>query len=77
MTSRSIYLAAMSFSIYADDRQFLRTGSIDNIGDLVHRGEETLAKAKKNFQINGLMLNSAKTQCMFIGSRGSLYTDTG
>ncbi len=55
---------------YADDTQFLHTGSINNIDDLVRRAEETLAEAKKYFQINGLMLNSAKTQCMFVGSRG-------
>ena len=55
---------------YADDTQFIHTGSIDTIQDLICRGEETLSKAKKYFNLNGLMLNTRKTQCMFIGSRG-------
>ncbi len=73
----SIYINDLSQHIsrclviqYADDTQFLHTDSIDNIDDLVRIGEETLAEAKKYFQINGLMLNSAKAQCMFAGSRG-------
>ncbi len=55
---------------YADDTQFIHTGNIDRIQDLIRRGEETLSKAKRYFQLNGLMLNTKKTQCMFIGSRG-------
>ena len=54
---------------YADDTQFVLTGSIRNIQDLVSRGEETLRNVKRYFSMNGLMLNTAKTQCMFVGCR--------
>ncbi len=58
---------------YADDTQFLHTGSVDYIDDLVRGGEQTLAEDKKYSQINGFMLNSTKAQCTFVGSRGSLH----
>ncbi len=57
---------------YADDTQFVHTGSIDNLDDLIYRSEETLKLAKTYFNNNGLMLNTKKTQCMFIGTRGLL-----
>ncbi len=38
----------------------------------MQKGEETLKRAKKYFHENGLMLNTTKTQCMFVGSRGLL-----
>lgn len=55
---------------YADDTQFIHTGNLDEIQELINKGEETLLKAKRYFNLNGLMLNTKKTQCMFIGSRG-------
>ncbi len=55
---------------YADDTQFIHTGSIDRLQDLIHRGEETMLRAKYYFNSNGLLLNTNKTQCMFVGSRG-------
>ncbi len=54
---------------YADDTQFVHTGRIDMLQDLVQRSEETLLKAKPYFKSNGLLLNANKTQCMFVGSR--------
>ena len=54
---------------YADDTQFLHSGHIDDLHDLINRSEYTLKKAKKYFNSNGLMLNLKKTQCIFIGSR--------
>ncbi len=45
---------------YADDTEFIHTGHTKRIQDLIHRGEETLLKAKRYFQLNGLMLNTKK-----------------
>ncbi len=45
---------------YADDSQFVHTGTIKQIHDLVRKGEEILTKAKKYFNANGLMLNTTK-----------------
>lgn len=55
---------------FADDTQFVHTGQVDMLQDLVQRGEETLSSAKHYFNSNGLLLNTNKTQCMFVGSRG-------
>ena len=55
---------------YADDTQLIHTGEITSIYDLVHRGEVALSQAKGYFHLNGLMLNTTKTQCMFVGSKG-------
>lgn len=54
---------------YADDTQLIHTGTIDKFDELILRGENTLALAKNYFEANGLMLNTKKTQCMFVGSR--------
>ena len=54
---------------YADDTQIIISGNVNNIDDLVHRGEIALNDAKRYFQVNGLNVNENKTQCMFIGSR--------
>ena len=54
---------------YADDTQIVISGSVNEIEDLVHRGEIALNNAKRYFQHNGLNVNESKTQCMFIGSR--------
>ena len=57
---------------YADDTQFILTGTINNIQELVRHCEETLSRVKLYFHTNGLMSNADKTQCMFVGTRGNL-----
>ena len=54
---------------YADDTQFILTGNTDNLPDLIHRAEMTLSCIQEYFTNIGLLLNSKKTQCIFIGSR--------
>ncbi len=54
---------------YANDTQYLQTGTIDNLPQLIHTTEQTLTKIKQYFNKNGLLLNSVKTQWIFIGSR--------
>ena len=54
---------------YADDSQFIVTGDISDLDDLIKRAEDTLLKAKTYFQQNGLNVNENKTQCIFIGTR--------
>ncbi len=57
---------------YADDTQFLHADTINNLEDLISKTEETLYYMKQYFLLNGLMLNSKKTQCIFIGNRQQL-----
>lgn len=54
---------------YADDTQIIISGKVEEIKDLVNRGETALKNSKKYFQLNGLNINVKKTQCIFIGSR--------
>ncbi len=54
---------------YANDTQFEHTGTVDNLPDLISRAETTPSLAKKYFNRNGVMLNSSKSQCLFIGTR--------
>ncbi len=54
---------------YADNTQLVHTGSVEALPDLIERAEITLSLAKKYISSNGLMLNSDKTQCIFIGTR--------
>lgn len=54
---------------YADDTQIVIEGKVENIEELIRRAEEILNKVKLYFQMNGLLLNESKTQCIFIGSR--------
>ncbi len=54
---------------YADDTQFLHTSDSKEAASLIHKTEVTLKCLKKYFLMNGLMLNSKKTQCIFIGGR--------
>ncbi len=56
----------------ADDTQFVHTGNVDNVLEFIRKGGETLKRAKRYFHANGLMLNTTKTQCVFLGSKGSL-----
>ncbi len=62
---------------YADDTQYLQTGTIDSLPQLIHNTEQTLTKIKHNFNKNGLLLNSLKTQCIFIGSRALISNIPG
>ncbi len=57
---------------YADATQFILTGTTDNIQDLTCKCGETLTKVKQYFHTNGVMLNTTKTQCMFVGTQGNL-----
>ncbi len=53
---------------YADDKQLIHTGNIDNIDDLMCR-----SAAKDYFNVNRLLLKTKETQCMFVGSRGYIW----
>ncbi len=52
----------------ADDTQYLQTGTTDSLPLLIHNTEQTLTKIKHCFNKYGLLLNSMKTQCIFLGS---------
>ena len=54
---------------YADDTQFLHSSTINNLDQLIKDTEETLAQCRMYYLRNGLMFNSCKTQCIFIGNR--------
>lgn len=54
---------------YADDTKFLFADTIDNLKDLISKTEETLYNVKQYFLRKGIMINSNKTQCIFIGNR--------
>ena len=57
---------------YADDAQFIHTGDVNDLGTLIMRAENTLNKAQRYFDENGLLINAGKTQCIFIGSRQNI-----
>ena len=57
---------------YADDSQFIFTGSPYNIKAIIEKAERTLKIAKQYFDINGLKVNPDKTQAIFLGSRQHL-----
>ena len=57
------------FVQYADDTQFLHSGTIENLNEVIKDTEYTLAKCRDYYLQNGLMFNSSKTQCIFIGNR--------
>ena len=54
---------------YADDTQIFIYGEFNNLEDLIRRAEAVLNRVKLHFQMNGLLLNESKTQCIYIGSR--------
>ena len=54
---------------YADDAQYLHSGRIENIEEVVNQAERNLVKVNEYFSLNGLKMNANKTQFMFIGSR--------
>ncbi len=57
---------------YADDTQFVHRGTVDELPHLIARAEATLSSAKSYFNNNGLLLNSNKTQCLFVGTRPAI-----
>ncbi len=57
---------------YADDTQFVHSGTVDELPHLIARAEATLSRAKSYFNNNGLLLNSNKTQCLFVGTRPAI-----
>ncbi len=63
------YITDCLLTQYADDTQFLHTNTIDNLNFLIRNTESTLLRLKRYFLTNGLLLNPAKTQCIFIRSR--------
>ena len=54
---------------YADDSQFVHSGKIEKIHDLVQQTERTVERANRYFSENGLKVNADKTKFMFVGSR--------
>ncbi len=54
---------------YAEDTQFLHSTPLQDLHTLVKNVETTLSRAVSYFSKNGLMLNTQKTQGMFIRSR--------
>ncbi len=57
---------------YADDTQFVHSGTVDTLPHLIARTEATLSRAKSYFNNNGLLLNSNKSQCLFVGTRPAI-----
>lgn len=57
---------------YADDSQFVHTGTVEEIHELIRDAESTLENVKLYFDRNGLMINANKTQCIFIGSHQNI-----
>lgn len=54
---------------YADDTQFLHSGTVEDLNQIIKDTENTHDKCRDYFLKNGLMCNSSKTQCIFIGNR--------
>ncbi len=52
---------------YADDTQFLHSGTIEDLNQIIKDTEDTHVKCRDYYLKNGLMFNS-KTQCIFIGN---------
>ncbi len=65
----SEYVANYHLVQYADDTQFIHTGTPSQLNLLIAEAERTLHRAREYFFINGLKLNTKKTQCIFIGTR--------
>ena len=53
---------------YADDAQVILGDYLENLPALKQRAEHVLKDIKNYFLSNGLMINTKKTQCIFIGS---------
>ena len=57
---------------YADDSQFIFSGSPNNIKAITDRAKHTMSRAKQYFDSNGLKVNPQKTQAIFVGSRQNI-----
>lgn len=57
---------------FADDSQFVFSGSVNRLDEMILEVEETLKDVKIYFDMNGLMINAKKTQIIFIGSRQNI-----
>ena len=53
---------------YADDTQFLHADCLSNMETLITKTETSLLAIHNYFLRNGLLLNTKKTQCIFIGN---------
>ena len=53
---------------YANATQFLHADRLSVLGTLITQTETSLLAIQKYFLRNGLMLNTKKTQCIFIGN---------
>ncbi len=65
----SDYITDCTLIQYADDTQLLHQGHLENLHEVINQAGIALKKIKTYFLLNGLMINSSKTQCIFIGSR--------
>ena len=54
---------------YADDTQFIHSGNINNLDQLITRAKVTLSNARTYFLKSGLILNANKTLFILIGTR--------
>ena len=63
------YFSECTLVQYADDTQFLHSGSLEDFKTMIKEAERTLVRARQYFLCNGLMVNPNKTQCIFIGNR--------
>lgn len=54
---------------YANDTQFIHSGTLDTLPRLTTQAQATFTRAKAYSNDNGLMLNSNKTQCLLVGTR--------
>ncbi len=61
------YITICTLVQYADDTQFIDSGSLENLANIINEAE--VAIANKYFLRNSLMVNPNKIQCIFTGSR--------
>lgn len=57
---------------YADDTQFLHTGTLAELPTIISEAEQTLNRAREYFLRNGLKLN-AKKNSMYLHRNTSIY----
>ncbi len=63
------YISDCTLIQYVDDTQLLHQGHLEKLDEIIYQTEDILEKIETYFLKNGLMVNAAKTQCIFIGSR--------
>ena len=57
---------------YADDSQYIFSGSPNNVKAITDHAEYIMSRAKHYFDSNGLKVNPQKTQAIFVGSRQNI-----